>query len=66
MAKLAAAYVELFRNIPLLLQLLFWYNAVLKALPEFRDSIQFWGGIYLNNRGVFVPEPIPAQDFAMS
>lgn len=62
-AKLAAGYVELFRNIPLLLQLLFWYNAVLKALPEFRDSIQLWGGIYLNNRGVFMPEPMPGDGF---
>jgi general L-amino acid transport system permease protein len=53
----------LFRNIPLLLQLLFWYNAVLKALPEFRDSIQLWGGGYLNNRGVFLPEPIPGSGF---
>ena len=37
-ARLAAAYVELIRNLPLLLQLLFWYNAVLKVLPEVRDS----------------------------
>ena len=34
-AKLAGGYVELIRNVPLLLQLLFWYNAVLKSLPEF-------------------------------
>lgn len=39
--KLATIYVEGIRNIPLLLQLLFWYNAVLKALPEVRDSIVF-------------------------
>ena len=38
-ARLAGGYVELIRNIPLLLQLLFWYNAVLKALPELRDSV---------------------------
>ncbi len=36
--KIAAIYVELIRNTPLLLQLLFWYNAVLKALPEVRNS----------------------------
>ncbi|NVO17865.1 MAG: amino acid ABC transporter permease [Rhodoplanes sp.] len=56
-AKLAGGYVELIRNIPLLLQLLFWYNAVLKALPEIRDSIALPGGGYLNNRGLFVPDP---------
>ena len=38
-SKLAASYVELIRNLPLLLQLLFWYNAVLKALPDMRDSL---------------------------
>src|SRR3954463_9478985 len=38
-ARLASGYVELIRNLPLLLQLLFWYNAVLKALPEVRQSL---------------------------
>src|SRR5262249_47401187 len=56
-ARLAGGYVELVRNIPLLLQLLFWYNAVLKALPELRDSIAFPGAAYLNNRGLFLPKP---------
>ena len=39
LAKVAGCYVELIRNLPLLLQLLFWYNAVLKTLPDIRDSI---------------------------
>jgi general L-amino acid transport system permease protein len=56
-SRLAAAYVELVRNVPLLLQLLFWYNAVLKTLPEFRDSLTIPGGGYLNNRGLFLPRP---------
>jgi general L-amino acid transport system permease protein len=55
-ANVARGYVELIRNIPLLLQLLFWYNAVLKALPEMRESIVF-GGAVLNNRGLFLPQP---------
>ena len=55
LAKIAAGYVELIRNLPLLLQLLFWYNAVLKALPEMRDSWTLPGGIFLNNRGLFMP-----------
>src|SRR5476649_386725 len=62
-SKAATGYVETIRNIPLLLQLLFWYNAVLKALPELRDSIKIPGGIFLNNRGLFVPEPIFAAQF---
>jgi general L-amino acid transport system permease protein len=57
LAKAATGYVETIRNLPLLLQLLFWYNAVLKALPEMRDSIHIPGGIYLNNRGLFLPQP---------
>ena len=56
-ARLAGGYVELVRNLPVLLQLLFWYNAVLKALPDVRDSVVL-GGAYLNNRGLFVPQPI--------
>src|SRR5712691_5707206 len=55
--RCATGYVELIRNIPLLLQLLFWYNAVLKALPDFRDSIRLPGGAFLNNRGLFLPAP---------
>jgi general L-amino acid transport system permease protein len=62
-AKVAAGYVETIRNIPLLLQLLFWYNAVLKALPEFRESFVISGGIYLNNRGLFIPLPIFKSGF---
>jgi general L-amino acid transport system permease protein len=56
-SKAATGYVEIIRNIPLLLQLLFWYNAVLKALPEMRDSIKIPGGLVLNNRGLFLPDP---------
>jgi general L-amino acid transport system permease protein len=62
-AKTAAGYVETIRNIPLLLQLLFWYNAVLKALPTIRESIVIPGGIYLNNRGLFLPLPIFRNGF---
>jgi len=56
--NLAAGYVEMIRNVPLLLQLLFWYNAVLKALPDLRDSWSVFGNVYLNNRGFFAPYPI--------
>jgi len=62
-AHLAGGYVELIRNVPLLLQLLFWYNAVLKALPELRGSMAFPGGVFFNNRGLFLPRPQFAEDF---
>jgi len=58
LARMAGGYVEIIRNLPLLLQLLFWYNAVLKALPELRDSLIIPGGGFLNNRGLFLPQPV--------
>jgi len=59
--RLATGYVELIRNVPLLLQLLFWYNAVLNALPGFAASFVLPGGILLNNRGLFMPRPLFAD-----
>jgi general L-amino acid transport system permease protein len=50
------AYVEVFRNIPLLLQIFFWYFSALAVLPPVSDSLQF-GGVLLNNRGLFLPWP---------
>ncbi len=50
------AWVEVFRNIPLLLQIFFWYFSVLALLPPVADSLEF-GGVLLNNRGLFLPWP---------
>jgi general L-amino acid transport system permease protein len=55
-AHLAAAYVEILRNIPLLLQLFFWYFAVLRQLPGPRQSVNIADSVFLNNRGLFIPE----------
>ncbi len=57
-AKLATVYVELFRNIPLLLQLVFWYTVVLKSLPQPRQSVSVFGAVFLNTRGLVVPNPV--------
>src|SRR5213079_2566457 len=64
LARLAGFYVETIRNIPLLLQLLFWYNAVLKALPAVTASLVIPGGGLLNNRGLFLPEPVAQPGFS--
>ena len=56
-ARLATAYVEIVRNLPLLLQLFFWYFAVLKNLPAPRQSYALPGGAYLNVRGLYLPAP---------
>src|SRR3954451_12928244 len=58
LARLAGGYVELIRNLPLLFQILFWYLAVLGALPGPRQSISIFGEVFINNRGAFIPRPI--------
>jgi general L-amino acid transport system permease protein len=55
--RLAAAYVEVIRNLPLLFQILFWYLAVLGSLPAPRRSISLFGVVFLSNRGIIVPHP---------
>lgn len=62
-ARLATVYIEIIRNVPLLLQILFWYFAVLQALPQPRDSMAFGGLFFLNNRGFYSPEPIFEDGF---
>ncbi len=56
-AKLAAVYVETLRNIPLLLQLFFWYFAILRPLPAPKESLRLLPDVFLNNRGVVMPRP---------
>jgi len=51
---LASAYVEVFRNIPLLLQIFFWYFSAMALLPGVADGFTF-GAVLLNNRGLFLP-----------
>ena len=62
-ARLATVYIETFRNIPLLLQIMFWYFAVLRPLPGPRESINVGDAMFLNNRGLFLPEPVAEQGF---
>jgi general L-amino acid transport system permease protein len=62
-AKMAAAYIEIFRNIPLLLQIFFWYTAVLQTLPAPRDSLRLGDAILLNNRGLITPKPMFEDGF---
>ncbi|OUR86718.1 amino acid ABC transporter permease [Gammaproteobacteria bacterium 42_54_T18] len=53
--NIASAYIGLFRNVPLLLHLFFWYFAVLQPLPGPRQSLEFMDTFFLNNRGLYVP-----------
>lgn len=56
-AKIALVYIEIFRNIPLLVQVLFWYSITIK-LPSARQSISFGDLAFLSNRGFMIPAPI--------
>ncbi len=62
-ARLATIYIEAFRNIPLLLQIFFWYFAVLRTLPGPRQSLGAFGAVFLNVRGLYVPAPVFGEGF---
>jgi len=62
-ARLAEIYVEVLRNIPLLLILFFTYGVVLAALPSPRRSLHWGVGLFLNNRGIYFPKILPESGF---
>ena len=62
-ARLAGAYIEVFRNLPLLLQIFFWYFAVLRALPRPRQSLSLGEAVFVNLRGLYLPRPIAEPGF---
>ena len=63
LSRISGGYVELIRNLPLLFQILFWYLAVLAALPNPRQSISLFGSFFLSNRGLVIPRPIGNPGF---
>ncbi|MCW5604387.1 MAG: ABC transporter permease subunit [Burkholderiales bacterium] len=63
LAKLAAGYVEFIRNVPLLVQLFFWYALITEVLPLPREAIEPLPGVYLTNRGIFLPVPEAHQAY---
>lgn len=62
-SKLSLIYIETFRNIPILLQILFWYNVVLASLPSPKQSMSLLDSIFFNNRGLYIPRPILESGF---
>ena len=65
LSRVALVYVELMRNTPLLLQLFFWYNGVLKALPGPKQSLSLGEAAFLNNRGLYLPRPMLGEGAGM-
>src|SRR3954469_20832013 len=55
LAGVAAAYVEFLRNVPLLVQLFFWYALITEGLPHPREALEPLPGFFLSNRGIFFP-----------
>jgi general L-amino acid transport system permease protein len=64
-ARIAAVYVEFIRNIPLLLQILFWYALVLSSFPALRDSFNIGDAIFISNRGMMIPSPVIGDGFGL-
>ena len=63
----ATTYIEMLRNIPLLLQLFFWYFAVLRALPGKRDKLEIVPDLIgINITGLYLPAPLPQEGFVYS
>jgi general L-amino acid transport system permease protein len=61
--QLAAAYVGLFRNSPLLIQLMFWYFGIILQLPPVKQAITLPGPTYLSQRGLYLTWPTPTESF---
>jgi len=64
-ARLATVYIEVLRNIPLLLQMVFWYFGVLAVMPSVKQSIQLPLYTVFNNRGMVTPAPQFSENFVM-
>lgn len=62
-AKVATVYIEILRNIPLLLQIFFWYFTVLRTLPSPRNSVSLFDSAFLSIRGLTTPKPISGEGF---
>ena len=62
LSRLVTAYVEMTRNVPVLLQIIFWW-AILTGLPKVRDSLSLGDAVFLNNRGFRMPAPILEAGF---
>ncbi len=62
-ARIAEVYIEAIRNVPLLLQLVFWYGGVLVALPKPKDALTIADVVFLSVKGLVTPRPIVQSDF---
>lgn len=57
-SRISTVYVEVFRNIPPLLVIFFWYKGVLSLLPDVKKSLELPLSVFVSNRGIYMPAPI--------
>lgn len=68
-SKVALSYVEIVRNVPLLIQIIFWYSVIYAVLPRLKQSLDLSLGAelaFLNIRGLYIPWPVPGDAFWMT
>ncbi len=63
-SKIASTYIEIIRNVPLLVQLFIWYFAIFRNLPSVQESIKWPGPVYLSQRGIYMPSVDPTSTFS--
>ena len=61
--RIATIYVEIFRNVPLLVLLYFWYSGLFLQLPRLADAIELPGPTYLSIRGLYIPSGTPTESW---
>jgi len=66
LSKVTLVYIETFRNIPLLLQIVFWYMAIIPLLPMPRNSHSLAEAFFLNRRGLEMPAPVTEAGFNLT
>ncbi|RYC17411.1 amino acid ABC transporter permease [Ciceribacter ferrooxidans] len=64
-SRLATVYVEVFRNIPPLLVIFFWYKGVLSLLPEVRSALALPLSVFVSNRGIYMPAPVFGEGISL-
>src|SRR3546814_10232979 len=61
--RMVYCYVEFTRNVPVLVQILLWHGVIVTTLPHPRDALSPMEGVYLSNRGFYVPAPVFESGF---
>src|SRR3546814_383920 len=62
-SRLVYCYIEFTRNVPVLVQILLWHGVIVTTLQPPRDALSPVEGVYLTNRGFYIPEPVFASGF---